>query len=562
MKRNNPDSMNNGELNSVPGKFRKKAEELVKKKLNYKTSRLSESDAIRLNHELQVHQIELELINEELYKEKKQAEATAEKYSELYYSPMGYFTLTKKYEIIDVNPTGANMIRNDRMDLLNRSFSVFISEESKSVFELFITRIFRTKTIQSCDLTLIIKDTTPCYVYMNGLINSNSSHCHLIAIDITERKKAEKEYQRLLLELGSAQTKLKVALESGNIGIWEWDLLSGELMLDEKACNLFGAKAGPFGKTIAAFKSLINDEDFIIFQEYYNKAIKKDLPVESIVRTKINDKKSNYINIRAYIRKDTEGNPIRLTGVIFDVSALKETEKTILKLNEDLMRSNRDLESFAYVASHDLQEPLRMVSSFVQLLSKKYDNKLDEDAREYIGFAVEGAKRMYDLLNALLTYSRLNSKFSEFSSVDMNRILEIVKQNLKLIIRERNVVIKSDVLPSITADGNQMMQLLQNLITNAIKFSNDSPMIFITSRMEEKNVVFSVRDEGIGIEEQYFEKIFKIFQRLNPRKDIEGIGIGLSICKRIVERHKGSIWVESEPGKGSVFSFSLPKDGI
>ncbi len=552
--------MKNEAFQAVPDKFRKKAEDLLRRKLSVKSPSASEVDTIRLNHELQVHQIELELINEELYKEKEQAEATAVKYSELYLAPMGYYTLSKKNEIIDVNPTGALMLCEERTDLLNRSFLLFVSEESKSVFDLFINRIFRSKTIQTCDLTLKIKDRQVCYIYMNGLINSNNNLCHLIAIDITERKNAEKEYQRLLLELSSAQTKLKVALESGNIGVWEWDLVSGGIILDEKAVTLFGRKSGYFGKEISDLNEIIHDEDINLLKSTYKKAIENDLPVESIVRTRRKDQKSNFISLRAYIRKDTNGSPVRLTGVCFDVSPLKETEQTILKLNKDLLRSNRDLENFAYVASHDLQEPLRMVSSFMQLLLRKYDQQLDNDAHEYIGFAVEGARRMYELLNGLLTYSRLTTKGSEFTRVDMNKVLDHVIQNLRLIIKEKGAIIKADDLPPVTADGQQMLQLFQNLITNAIKFSNDTPKIFITARDEGLNIGFSVRDQGIGIEEQYFDRIFKIFQQLNPRNDKCGVGIGLSICKRILERHNGRIWVESEPGKGSVFSFSIPKN--
>jgi light-regulated signal transduction histidine kinase (bacteriophytochrome) len=189
----------------------------------------------------------------------------------------------------------------------------------------------------------------------------------------------------------------------------------------------------------------------------------------------------------------------------------------------------------------------------------RFENKLDENAKEYIGFAVDGAKRMYELLNGLLSYSRLSSRGKEFSRVEMNSIKDLILDNLKLIINERNAEIVSDELPVVFADETQMVQLLQNLISNSIKFSQSSPKIFITTRVEGQFYVFSVRDEGIGIESQYFEKIFQIFQRLVSREEYDGIGIGLAICKRIVERHKGKIWVESELGKGSVFSFTIPK---
>jgi PAS domain S-box-containing protein len=547
------------EGNPKANKIRQRAENILKKKSLERIFPDSEADLLKSSHELQVHQIELELINEELTQAKEQAEVTSEKFAELYYAPMGYFTLSKKNEIIDVNPTGAHMLGLDRQDLINRFFSLFVSDESKSVFDRFINEVLSSKTIQTCDLILNAKDRPVVYVYMNGLIKANNSQCQLIAIDITERKKTEKELQRLLSELNSTQTKLRVALESGNIGIWEWDLETGELILDERSEALFGRNAGTFGTTIAAFKNLIREEDISYLEVAFNKAIEKDLALEVIVRTKTKNPDSNYISLKAHIRRDRNGRPKRFTGVCFDVTGLKEIEQMILKLNEELMRSNKDLENFAYVATHDLQEPLRMVSSFMQLLAMKYENKLDEDAKDYIGFAIDGAKRMHELLNGLLTYSRLSSRGKEFSRVDMNSIKDSVIDNLKLIIKERMAEIVSDELPVVFADETQMVQLLQNLISNSIKFSQCSPKIFISSGIEDQHYVFSVRDEGIGIESQYFERIFQIFQRLSARGEYDGIGIGLAICKRIVERHKGKIWVESRPGKGSVFSFTIPE---
>ena len=547
------------EKNPKANTFRQKAENILKMKSSEKNFHDSEADLLKLSHELQVHQIELELINDELIQAKEQAEFTSEKFAELYYAPMGYFTLSKKNEIIDVNPTGVQMLGNDRQDLINRSFSLFVSEESKSVFDLFINRIYKSKTIQTCDLVLNVKDRPVVYIYMNGLIKANNSQCQLIAIDITERKKTEKELQRLLSELNSTQTKLRVALESGNIGIWEWDLETGELFLDERSEALFGRNAGTFGQTIAAFKNLVREEDISCLESAFKIAIEKDLILEVIVRTRSKSPRPTYINLKAHLRRDKNGKPKRFTGVCFDVTGMKEIEQTILKLNEDLMRSNKDLENFAYVASHDLQEPLRMVTSFMQLLSMKYEKKLDNDAKEYIGFAVDGAKRMYELLNGLLIYSRLSSRGKDFSRVDMNRIKDCVIENLKLSIKERNAEIVSDELPVVFADETQMIQLLQNLISNSIKFSQNSPKIFISTRVEDQFFVFSVRDEGIGIEPQYFDRIFQIFQRLAARGEYDGIGIGLAICKRIVERHKGRIWVESKPEEGSVFSFTIPK---
>ncbi|MGE5406397.1 MAG: sensor histidine kinase [Methanosarcina sp.] len=236
---------------------------------------------------------------------------------------------------------------------------------------------------------------------------------------------------------------------------------------------------------------------------------------------------------------------------------LQKQQEHLQKINQELLRSNRELEKFAYVASHDLQEPLRMVTSFTQLLYEKYKDQLDENAKEYIHFAVGGAKRMYELINALLSYSRISRKEVTFSKVDTKKILDSVKGNLNLILKEKNCTLETADLPEIYADRHQMIQLFQNLILNGIKFSKDHPHILISSKTEETHHLFSVQDHGIGIDPRYFDRIFEIFQRLTPG-EYEGTGIGLAICKRIVENHNGKIWVESVPGQGSVFKFSIP----
>ena len=221
--------------------------------------------------------------------------------------------------------------------------------------------------------------------------------------------------------------------------------------------------------------------------------------------------------------------------------------------------SNRELEQFAYVASHDLQEPLRMVSSFTQLLEKRYKNQLDNDADDYIGFIVEGAMRMKDLIDDLLIYSRLKSENRPFEIVIMEVALDDVLINLKANIKEKNAKITYDNLPSIDCDPIQIHQLLQNLITNAIKFHGDEPpQVHISAKELENEWLFTVTDNGIGIDPRHHDQIFSIFKRLHTRQDYDGTGIGLSICKRIVEKHGGHIWVESELGKGTTFYFTIP----
>ncbi len=231
-------------------------------------------------------------------------------------------------------------------------------------------------------------------------------------------------------------------------------------------------------------------------------------------------------------------------------------------LNSKLSESNTNLQQFAYVASHDLQEPLRMVSSYVQLLERRYQGKLDADADEFIGFAVDGARRMQQLINDLLEYSRVSTRQKPFEPTDVNVVMARVLETLKLNIEERHASVTHDTLPTVTADAQQLEQLLQNLVGNAVKFCKDRcASVRVSAAEEGKEWVFSVRDNGIGIETQYYERVFTIFQRLHTREEYPGTGIGLAICKKIVMRHGGRIWVESQPGNGSAFFFTIPQHG-
>lgn len=238
-----------------------------------------------------------------------------------------------------------------------------------------------------------------------------------------------------------------------------------------------------------------------------------------------------------------------------------ELELRVQERTADLNRSNKELAQFAYIASHDLQEPLRMIASYTQLLSERYANKLDDDAKEFIAYAVDGAHRMQALINDLLGFSRLGTRRKPFAPVDCEKVFAHVVGNLELATKESAAVVTHERLPTIIGDDQQLVQLFQNLIGNAIKFRGaDSPRVHVSAVMQGKEWIFRVRDNGIGIDPQYFDQIFVIFQRLHSRTEYPGTGIGLAISKKVVELHGGRIWVESEPGKGSTFCFSIPTE--
>lgn len=256
---------------------------------------------------------------------------------------------------------------------------------------------------------------------------------------------------------------------------------------------------------------------------------------------------------------DSANEPLEIIGSCIDVTNTKEVEGLLQEHARDLMRSNADLQQFAYVASHDLKEPLRMVVNYVQLLEESYKDKLDDEARLFISFIVDGAMNMKDLIDGLLEYSRIGAPDQKFVQTSCEEVFESVVNSLQMAIDESGATVTHDELPVVNAVETQMFQLFQNLIGNAIKFRSERPaQIHVSAESGKDGWTFSVRDNGIGLESKYVNKIFIIFQRLYTKDEYPGTGIGLALCKKIVEWHGGRIWIESEPNKGTTFYFILP----
>ena len=255
------------------------------------------------------------------------------------------------------------------------------------------------------------------------------------------------------------------------------------------------------------------------------------------------------------------------TAILSDITERKKSEEALKhqeareRRSVELKRSNDELQQFAYIAAHDLQEPLRMVASYTQLLAKRYKGRLDSDADEFIAYAVDGAHRMQLLIGDLLAYCRVGTTGKELRETSSEAALEQALLNLEGAIQESGVVVTHDPLPTVIADGAQLVQLFQNVVGNAIKYrSAELPRVHVSAKKNGGNEwIFSMRDNGLGIDPKYFEKIFVMFQRLHGREEFSGTGIGLTVCKKIAERHGGRMWVESEPGKGSTFYFALPE---
>ena len=259
--------------------------------------------------------------------------------------------------------------------------------------------------------------------------------------------------------------------------------------------------------------------------------------------------------------KNKDGVITHFVALKEDVTALKLAEEALKRHTEELERSNRELEQFAYVASHDLQEPLRIVAGYVQLLSRRYKGKLDEKAEEFISFALDATKRMQALISDLLAYSRIGAGGKDFGSVDMEKVLDSTLLDLNPALSERGAEVTRSPLPSVKGDEPQLKRLFQNLIGNAVKYCSEMPRIHVSAEKKADSWLFSIRDNGIGIAPRHHDRIFQIFQRLHAKNEYSGTGIGLAICKKVVENHGGRIWVESEAEKGSTFYFTIPTRG-
>ena len=387
-------------------------------------------------------------------------------------------------------------------------------------------------------------------VHAIGKADLENRRVHGLFQDITERKKAE-------AELAVAQQLYRELFENVNVGILR-------------------STPGPEGAFIDVNPAMVkmfeadNREQLMALHpsEIYWDASQRKIVNDTIVAKGFTNEEIKFKTLKGKpllchinsVKKTDANGKVYFDSTIEDFTERRQAEALLKQTLEDLKHSNAELEQFAYVTSHDLQEPLRMVASYMQLIEKRYKGKLDADADEFIGYAVDGAVRMKTMINDLLNFSRLGTKGKEAASTDCQLILSTVLTNLSMVIEESKAEITSDPLPLVKGDEAQLVRLFQNLLENAIKFrGGNTPRIHISCKPQNGFCLFSIRDNGIGIDSRYFDRIFIIFQRLHGTEQYPGTGIGLAMCKKIVDRHRGKIWIESEPGKGTTFYFTLPK---
>ena len=382
----------------------------------------------------------------------------------------------------------------------------------------------------------------------------------------------------VLLENKLAQENIRLSnqrydliTKATNDIIWEWDMVKGLLIKANAGfSDFFGTEPGQLSLSFNAWKKLLHPDDFYRVISKRNLALRNhDNPYwEDEFRMVNLSGKYNYFYHKAYIVRNASGKAIRLIGATQNITRRKDDEALMIELNnrlkqraDELAASNVELERFAYVASHDMQEPLRMITSFLQLFKKKYQNQIDETAEQYLHFVMDGADRMKRLITDLLEYSRIGSNKGILETIDTAALMQEVEEVFVNRIAECEATIICKGLPVIRGNKTQLFQLFQNLVGNALKYiGNEKPVVIVEGLEEEQQFLFSVSDNGIGIKPMFFEKIFVLFQRLHHKHQYGGTGIGLSVCKKIVEKHGGKIWVTSEPDKGSTFYFTISKE--
>jgi PAS domain S-box-containing protein len=582
-----------------PKDFRAKAE----KRLSLKkplVPEVSPEDAEKLIHELRVHQIELEMQNDELRKAQEEIEVSRSRYADLYdFSPVGYFVFSKTGKILEANLTGAGLVRMERSSLVNGLFTSFIDERFRTVFREHLGAVLRSRGKERCELQLRRKEGRSVFASLESISVKEEDNIRIRSAvsDITDRKRAEEEVLRLNAELEAkvavrtaqleaankalkdeiaeraraeeeirqSEREFRAIFELSSVGMAQRDLSTGLIIrLNQKLCEMTGYSA----------KELLTRKDIMLTHPDYRE---RDQEVRAGV---LKGESDTWLIEKQYVRKDGEviwvqvngrlirdssGRPFRTVAVIQDITERKQAEEAVAdrtvqleRMNRKLVALNAELDDFTYVAGHDLQEPLRNLAAFIQLLREDLGDSLSQKAARDLGFITEAATRMQTLIQGLLALSRTGRVAKKKEKVSLNECADRALQALSLRLKETGAQITRDKMPEVWGDSTLLTELYQNLIGNALKFSKEPrPIIWLTVEAQGDDQIFGVKDNGIGIEPKYAQQIFQPFRRLHGRAEYEGSGIGLAICRKIVERHGGKIWVDSEPGHGAHFRFTI-----
>jgi len=472
--------------------------------------------------------------------------------------PVGFALFDRHYRYLRINQELSDINGIPLADHLGRTIPEVLKDNAPNV-EPIIDEVFRTRRVIKSELT----GQTPRAPGVNrhwltGFYpvfgaNREVEAVGIYVVEITDRRRAEEA-------LRESERRLRMALEAGAIGLWEWDEQTNNLRWTPECYSITGVSPEDFDVSAANFDRMLHPDDRDRVWQAINKAIEKRQEYRCEFRVIQPNGDVRWVANRGRVIINSAEGGTRMLGTVQDITENKRISDSLQAHADELARSNSELARFAFVASHDLKEPLRTVSNYSELLAMKYRGKLDANGDRYISFITQAIQRMYILINDLLSYSNTSELRPEMEAVDLNETLKATLDNLKHSISESRAEIKAKILPTVTGDPSQLNQLFQNLIGNAVKYrGKESPAIDIGFEEGVREWNFFIRDNGIGISPEHHQKVFVLFQRLHRKDEYGGTGIGLALCKKIIDRHGGSIWVESELGKGSTFRFTIPK---
>lgn len=498
--------------------------------------------------------------------DRKQSElaiaAYAREVEDLYnHAPCGYHSLDPDGRYIRVNETELRWLGYSREEMIGQPLIQFFTPASRQAFLRNYPVFLNQGWVSNLEYDMVCKDGSilPVMISATSVKDAAGNYLYNRAtlVDIRDRKQAEAIWRL-------NEERLQLALEGSGDGLWDWNITTSELYLSPRWLEMLGYQIGELPPQVNSWNQLIHPDDQEQVQQILQAHL-ADSTVPYAFEYRLQHRSGTWRWIANYGKvaaRDTDGQPLRMVGIHRDIHARKQAETQLQQVNADLQRSNQELEQFAYIASHDLQEPLRAITGYTQLLAQQYGPLLSEpDAQQYLGFVIEGAQRMRSLIQDLLVYSRVGSRPLKLSRTDCQDVLADALDNLYAAITESAATITVDPLPTLWVDRTQLTQVFQNLISNAIKFHHTEPpqiRITATELPQEALWRFAVQDNGIGIKPQYLDRIFDIFRRLHSHRRFPGTGIGLALCKKSIERHGGKIWAESQPNVGTTFYFTLP----
>jgi two-component system CheB/CheR fusion protein len=410
------------------------------------------------------------------------------------------------------------------------------------------------------------KDGSIVWVYCRGKViewDKNNQPVRMVGchINITALKRAEEKMKSMKNDLLVSMERFRVAQTAAKIGVWDWNVMDNTLELDEVMYDLYGIPSTERNDAFKCWQMGVHSEDLERCNNEVELALLGVTDFDSEFRIIWPDKSLHWIKAVARVQRDEDGNPLRMIGTTWDITKEKVNRDRNLQSMQKLEAKNQELQQFAYIASHDLQEPLRTITSMNDIIIKMYSKDLDDEAKKMMGFVSQAGIRMRNLVRGLLDYSRLG-KNQTVEYIDCNKLLQEVQDDLSVAIENKGALIKVNKLPKLMGFKTELRLLFENLINNAMKFQKEGeiPKIKVSCSSDLNRWKFAIKDNGIGIPEEYKEKIFVIFQRLHDKNTYEGTGLGLAHCKKIVELHNGNMWVESILDEGSTFYFEIAKN--